>query len=272
MRHGAKGLLAALLVNVATGSVVHAADGRAPPPEPSPAPESAWTFAAASYLWASGIEGNVGLFGQEPASVDKSFSDILKDFKFGGMAVAELHNGTWGLFGDVMYTRTESDGSATRTIANLPVTLSAAVETSSFTGTLMGEYRAYSTPAATLDLMGGARIWSIDNDVNLALAAGGSPIAQLSGSDGSTWVDPIIGMKGRFNIDDKWYLDGWGMIGGFGAASKVTWDVMADVGYHWNDRLSFAVGYRALGVDYSNDGFVYDVVQHGPFLGTVVKF
>jgi hypothetical protein len=31
-------------------------------------------------------------------------------------------------------------------------------------------------------------------------------------------------------------------------------------------------GYRALGVDYSHDGFVYDVVQKGPILGLMVQF
>jgi hypothetical protein len=36
----------------------------------------------------------------------------------------------------------------------------------------MGEYRAYSTPTATLDLMAGVRVWSINNDIALALAAG----------------------------------------------------------------------------------------------------
>lgn len=198
--------------------------------------------------------------------------DIIKDFKFGGMTVAELHNGTWGLFSDIMYSRTQSEGSATPMIANVPVTLSARVKTSSFTGTLMAEYRVYSAPKATLDLMGGVRVWSIDNRVDLALTAGGSPITQFSGRDGSTWVDPIIGVKGRLNIDDKWYLDGWGMIGGFGVASDVTWDVMANVGYRWNDRLSFAAGYRALGVDYRHKGFVYNVVQRGPMAGLVWKF
>lgn len=54
------------------------------------------------------------------------------------------------------------------------------------------------------------------------------------------------------------------MIGGFGVASDVTWDLTGDVGYHWNDSLSFAVGYRALGVDYSHHGFVYNVVPSDP--------
>ena len=37
------------------------------------------------------------------------------------------------------------------------------------------------------------------------------------------------------------------------------------------DHLA-SLGYRALGVDYENDGFVYDVVQHGPVLGMVFRF
>jgi hypothetical protein len=263
-----KGPLAAWLLNLAAASGVHAAGDQ----EPSAAAGREWTFAVAAYLWTAGIDGDIGLFGQEPAKVDESFSDIVKDLKFGAMGIAELHNGTWGLFSEIIYAKTKSDGSATRDIANVPVKLSAAVETSSFTGTLMGEFRVYSAPKGTLDLMVGARVWSVDNDVDLALTAGGPPIAQFSGSEGSTWVDPIIGARGRFNIDDKWYLNGWGMVGGFGAASDATWDVMAGVGYQLSDRLSFNAGYRALGVDYSDDGFVYDIVQRGPFLGTVIKF
>jgi hypothetical protein len=62
------------------------------------------------------------------------------------------------------------------------------------------------------------------------------------------------------------------MIGGFGAGSDLTWDVLAAAGYQWNDRFSLVAGYRALGVDYDKDGFVYDVVQHGPILGAVFRF
>lgn len=253
-------------------SIAVAADAQIPIPEESPLPGHEWTLTVAPYLWAAGIEGDIGLFGQDPVAVDESFSDILNDFKFGGMVVGEFHNGTWGVFADVMYVKTAANGSATRTINGVPVTLGAEIETTSFTGTLMGEYRVYSTPTATLDLMAGARIWSVDNEIDLFLSAGGPAPAGLSGSDGSTWVDPMVGVRGRYNIDDNWYLNGWGMVGGFGAGSDVTWDVMGGVGYQWNDWLSFTVGYRALGVDYSHNGFVYDVVQHGPILGTVMKF
>jgi hypothetical protein len=110
----------------------------------------------------------------------------------------------------------------------------------------------------------------VDNDISASLATGGAPVAAFSGNDGDTWVDAIVGAKTRVNLDAKWYLNGWGMIGGGG--SNVTWDVLAGIGYQWNDRLSTTFGYRALGVDYEEDGFVYDVVQHGPVLGLVFRF
>jgi hypothetical protein len=35
--------------------------------------------------------------------------------------------------------------------------------------------------------------------------------------------------------------------------------------------ISLVAGYRGLGVDYENNGFVFDVVQHGPILGAVFR-
>jgi hypothetical protein len=201
-----------------------------------------------------------------------SFGDIFDNLKFGGMVVGEAHNGTWGLLVDVIYVKIEDEESVTRPIAGVPVSLDASVETSSLTATIMGEYRAVSQPTATVDLMAGARIWSVDNDIEISLSAGGPPLAAFSGSDGSTWVDPIVGIKGRLDIDPSWYVAGWGMVGGFGAASDVTWDVFGGVGYQWNEWLSLVAGYRAMGVDYEDDGFVYDVVQQGPVLGAVMRF
>jgi hypothetical protein len=265
------GLPAVLLGGLLFSSVARAADIEAAPPEPAPPPQDEWTLTVAPYFWAAGIDGDVGIFGQDPVNIDESFGDILKDLKFGAMALTELSNGTWGVFVDVIYAKTEADGSATRTIGGVPVALSASVGTSSFTGTIMGEYRIYTEPTATVDLMAGARIWDVDNDIDLALTAGGAPIAAFSGSDGATWVDPIVGAKARYNIDESWYLTGFAAIGGFGAGSDVTWDLLGGVGYQYNDWLSFT-GYRALGVDYDKDGFDYDVVQHGPILGTVMKF
>ncbi|CAH2402991.1 hypothetical protein [Mesorhizobium ventifaucium] len=265
-------LISALAATLLGITCAQAADVAVEAPPEAPLPTSEWTFSVAPYFWGAGLQGDVGLFGREPVDIDMSFGDIFDNLRFGGMVVAEATNGTWGLVADIIYVKIEDDESVTRTVGGIPLTLAGSVETSSLTATFMGEYRAIAQPTATLDLMAGARIWSVDNDIELSLAAGGPPLAAFSGSDGSTWVDPVIGLKGRYDINASWYLTGWGIIGGFGAGSDITWDVLGGVGYQWNERFSFVAGYRALGVDYEDDGFVYDVIQHGPILGTVIRF
>jgi hypothetical protein len=55
--------------------------------------------------------------------------------------------------------------------------------------------------------------------------------------------------------------------------ADIDWDVAGGLGYRINERFSATFGYRALGVDYSNDdGFLFDVVQQGPIMGLTIRF
>ncbi len=263
------GLITALVCSIGSYAPAYAADLQEPVPIES---TDQWKFSIAPYLWGASLDGDVGLFGVQPVGIDMSFGDIFSDLRFGGMMVAELNNGTWGIFGDVIYVKTEADESISRTFLGVQRSLDVSVETSSFTGTLMGEYRAFANESIAVDVMGGARIWSVDNEIDASLSRGGAQVAAFSGSDGSTWVDPMIGVKARIETGTPWFFNVWGMVGGFGASSDISWDVLGGAGYQWNERFSFVAGYRALGVDYSDDGFVYDVVQQGPYLGTIIKF
>lgn len=47
--------------------------------------------------------------------------------------------------------------------------------------------------------------------------------------------------------------------------ADIDWDVAGAIGHRFNDRVSSVIGYRALGVDYSNDDGFLDVVQEGRF-------
>jgi opacity protein-like surface antigen len=55
-------------------------------------------------------------------------------------------------------------------------------------------------------------------------------------------------------------------------ASDFTWQAMASIGYHINDSSSVALGYRAIGTDYTNNDITYDVTSHGLLLGYEMKF
>ena len=87
---------------------------------------------------------------------------------------------------------------------------------------------------------------------------------RLYGSDG------LVGVRGNYAFTPQFYAVGWGLVGAGGA--DVDWDVMAGVGYNINETFSATFGYRALGVDYSDDGFLFDVVQQGPIAGLTIRF
>lgn len=229
----------------------------------APAGQPYWSFTAGTYLWAAGMSGDVGQFGLPPVSVESSFSDILKHLDFGAMLVAELRYGDFGLFNDFMYIKLSGENATPRGI----VANSVSVDSQSVTYTAAGEYRLIDDPSGSLDLLAGARVWSVDTDISFS----GGVFDGQTFSEGDTWVDALAGVKGRLNLNHEWYLSGWAMAGG--GSSDYMWDLWGGVGYQVSDKFSALVGYRASGVNYDNgDGFVFDVVQQGPVIGAIYRF
>ena len=249
-----------------------AAPGRAADLAAAPTPDfaeatapSGWTFAIAPYLWGSGISGTVAAFGAPSVDVDLSFSDALDHLDgIPIMVVSEARNATFGIFSDILYVKLGASATGPAGFVTVGLT------STEFAGTAMGEYRLINNPTGSLDAMAGLRVWDVQTDLNFHTAISGHPGGALS--DGATWVDPMIGAKGRINLGSGFYLTDWAMIGGFGVSSSVDWDVMAGIGYDFNKTFTMAAGYRALGVDFSDNGFVFDVVQQGPFLGMGFRF
>ena len=236
------------------------------PAEPvvvAPALEPRWSFAVAAYLWAAGIEGDIAQFGLPTVDIDASFSDIFDYLDFAAMASAEIRYDRFGLFTDLMYVKL-SGASASLGILSDRIE----VDTETLVFTAAPEYRLLDRPRGSLDAMVGGRVWSVDTEISFQ----GGDLDGTDVSDGETWIDPLIGVKGRYDITDKFFLTSWGMIGGFGVSSDFMWDAWGGVGYEINDTFSAVLGYRGTGVDFEDDGFVYDVIQHGPVLGGIIRF
>jgi len=235
-----------------------------PAPEPVEIPtESGWSFAFSPYVWGAGLNGDIAQFGLPEVEVDLSFVDILNHFDFGFMGVGEARNGRLGFVSDLMYLKLSAGSGVDAGPIDADIDLS--VETFTFLGA--AEYRLIDEEGGSIDALAGARVWWVSTDIDFSGA-----VIDATGSDSDTWVDPIIGLKGRLNFSPDFYLTSWAMIGGFGVSSDFTWDVMGGLGYDASDSISLVAGYRGLGVDYENDGFVFDVVMHGPILGVVFRF
>jgi hypothetical protein len=223
-----------------------------------------WSFAIAPYVWAAGISGDIAQFGLPAVEVDASFSDLFDHLDFAAMLVSEIRYGRYGLFTDLMYVKLS--GSAGTPFGVLADSVS--VDTASLAFTAAPEYRIVESPRGSVDVMAGMRVWSVDTDLSFS----GGVLDGVSRSDGDTWVDPLVGAKARFDLTSRFYLTGWAMVGGFGVSSDILWDAWGGVGYQFNVTFAAVLGYRGTGVDYENDGFEYDVIQHGPVIGGVFRF
>jgi hypothetical protein len=242
---------------LAFSATVHAAD--IAPPDTSD-----WTFTVAPYLWASGLNGKAGAFGLPAQDVDASFSDILENLQFAVMAVGEARNGRFSIGMDIAYTVLGNEVNTPNGIVANDIDVSSTL----FMGTVVGGYSIFETDTANVDLVAGARLWSADLDLDV----NGGRLDGRNFGDGATWVDPLAGAKFKAELTPEIYIAGWGMIGGFGVSSDLMWDVFGGGGYKFNDSFSMFAGYRAVSVDYSDDGFTYDMVQHGPVFGGAFKF
>ncbi len=91
-------------------------------------------------------------------------------------------------------------------------------------------------------------------------------------SGDTQWVDPIIGLRGQWNINERFFLAGSADIGGFGVASDLTWQLQGTLGYNFSRNWFTEIGYRCLVTDYTSGELSYDMVQSGAFLSVGYKF
>ena len=264
MRHKIKRLFVCFACGAMLAFPVRAADViSATAPAVESAVSDGWTFSVTPYFWAAGLSGETGAFDLPDIDIDADFSNILDNLDFAAMAIVDARHGRYSIFGDLIYTKLSADSATPRGV--LATTVEVTAET--FAGLVGAGYSVLEGPSGHLDVVGGIRVWSVDTD----LSFNGLFLNGQSFSDGATWVDGLVGVRGNYSFTPRFYFTGWALVGAGGA--DIDWDVAGGLGYRINDRFSATLGYRALGVDYSNDdGFLFDVVQQGPILGLTVRF
>jgi len=256
-------LIACAAAALAFVTPLHAADLLpATAPQPQASEPNGWTFSFAPYFWVAGLDGKTQVFGLPTVDINQSFSDILKDLDFAFMAAGDARYDRFSIFTDIIYARITTDAATPRGVIADEVDLKSVT----FTSLLGVGYTVYEDPKARLDVVGGARYWHVETRI----ALNGGLVGNLSRTDTGNWVDGLVGFRGNYLLTDKAFLTGSAMIGAGGA--DFDWDVLGAIGYKFNDRISAVAGYRALGVNYSNDGFTYDTIEHGPILGAVFRF
>ena len=227
-------------------------------------PENPWSFNLSIYGWATAIDGTISAGGRS-ADVDIAFNDVLKHLDMTFMGAAELRYKRWGFMGDLVYARLHDDIAPPAGIV-FSSTHEVVKET---IGTFLLSYRVVDARPAYVDFFAGARVYSFYSEIVLRPNLGQTGI-QASGT--STWADPIVGVRGRYYVSRAVFLNGHGDIGGFGAGSELTWQVLGAVGVQAARWCDLQLGYRALGFEYNSGRGKQEITTHGPIIGATVRF
>jgi hypothetical protein len=88
------------------------------------------------------------------------------------------------------------------------------------------------------------------------------------------WVDPYIGIGGRYQLTKAFYLTGKVDVGGFGVGSDITTQGSAALGCQITRNIYSELGFRYLYTNYEDDSnrFLWKTVTYGPQITTGIVF
>jgi len=231
-------------------------------PRTQPTADDKWHFVFSPYFWMAGLHGTTG-GPNRTIHVDESFGDIFHSLKFAFMGVFEAHKGKWAMQTDLEFVSLEDDRATPG-----PLFSSANAKIKTFVFTPEAGYKIYNDPdkGSFVQVLGGTRIWHISTD--LAFNAGVLPAVQIK--DSRSWVDGVVGLRGKVALSEKVFFLGRFDVGGGG--SKFTYQLFGGLGYSITEKIALIGGYRALDVNYDKNNFLYDTNQRGPIVGVGFKF
>jgi outer membrane autotransporter protein len=90
-----------------------------------------------------------------------------------------------------------------------------------------------------------------------------------------SWFDPLIGLRGRYNLNKVFYLTGEFDVGGFGVGSDIAVQAYAALGCNVTRNIHTEVGFRYLYDDFRDEGandFLYQLSLHGVQISTGLTF
>ena len=225
-------------------------------------PSDRWQFEATPYLWAAGMQGDVGVGRLTAEGVSANFSDILQSLRLGFMGAFEGRKNRYGFLFDALYLQLSQTKQAP--FAGFgDIHAKPTQQMYTFAGT----WRAVEG-RVPVDVVAGVRT----NDIKLDLAMSSSALApQGRGLVRSrNWGDGFVGARVQYPLTSQWSLVGYVDVGGGG--SDFTWQGLAGANYSITPTMTAKFGYRYLKVDYDHDDFLYDVATGGFYAGIGIRF
>ncbi len=236
-----------------------------------------WQWRATIYAWLPTLEGSSQLpSGSGGPTIEVNPDDLLSNLDFTFMGALKVKKDSWGMFTDIIYldegaTKT---GSRDFTIGQIElpagVNLDSVYDLKSWVWTLAGTYSLSDSSSNSVDLLFGARLLDISQEldwtINGDLAGLGLPGRSGSVSASEANWDAVIGINGHtaLGTDGPWFIPFHADMGA--GDSDFTWQAMAGIGYQFNWG-AVVLNYRYLDYDLDSDASVTDLTFGGVMLG-----
>lgn len=235
---------------------------------PAPPAEDQRLWNVTPYLWMTAMEGDATIKGRT-ANVDLSFGDILDHLDLALMGHVEGRTAENSVFMDLTWASLEADD---KLPSGAEVELDLGLTVFELGGGLvLGDPPAADEPEAAarrVEAIGGLRYWRVTGDLDVT--------GVFSGDDTEEWVDPFVGLRASFPLNDELQLSLRGDVGGFNVGSDFSYNAVAALLWQAFDDGNLAAGYRVLDADYDDgngtDRFEFDARLKGPFVGLMFRF
>jgi len=238
-----------------------------------------WNIEFTPYLWVADIEGDATLRGRT-GSVDVDFSDIWDNLDFGLMGRVEAWQDKWGLYFDGLYMDLRAEFTTPQGLVSTDIDIKMAILDFGIGHRLWEtEVGKDNNQMLSFDLLCGARYMNLKDEIDIITNGPLSDI--ISGRTfgrREEWVEPTIGGRLRWDLNDKLAAAVRFDFGGFGIGegSNLSWNFLAGIEYQLSKNLHLKAGYRIFDIDYDSGSgsteFGLDAQFRGPILGLTYSF
>lgn len=189
-----------------------------------------WRFSITPYIWAMGVTGSVSHNGNNIGTVKLSPGDMLSAMNMAAMLEMETHKGNFGFYLDAVYGYV----SGTKSVVAANSTLTGRTSIDMTMLTLAPTYTLQNTPKLYLDGLLGARMFWQNAETSISAT---QTEASLSTASNLQLFTPIVGLKGRWNLNDSKYFVPFYVDVGGGESSSITSQAYVGVGrvFDWGD-------------------------------------
>ena len=226
----------------------------------TPQDHAGWQVSFTPYVWAAGVSGEIELpNGGDPLEFDRS---ITSDLKSAFMGALNLEHGDLVVFvsGNYLSLRSVSND------IDAPAHLDGEVQTKLLETTPLVGYKVLNAGDTSLELLGGARIVSLKNDIHLEL-----PQGQLDTQRDRSTAAPVVASRFKTSLGGRWGLSLYGDIGGL-TELDLTWQLLAAANYRLGEHWTLGAGYRYLSLQSDKPGATIDARFSGPLVGATYRF